>query len=45
MPSFEEVISQVRADFLLNQRDMQIKNFVDELKANYQVIISPSFTQ
>ena len=45
MPSFEEVISQVRVDFLLKQRDLQIKNFVDELKTDYQVIISPRFTQ
>ena len=45
MPSFEEVIPQVRVDFLLKQRDLQIKNFVDELKTDYQVIISPRFTQ
>ena len=45
MPTFEEVISQVKVDFLLKQRDKQIKEFVDELKTDYQVIISPSFTQ
>ena len=45
MPTFEEVISQVKVDFLLKQRDKQIKEFVDDLKTDYQVIISPSFTQ
>ena len=45
MPTFEEVISRVKVDFLLEQRDKQIKEFVDELKTDYQVIISPSFTQ
>ena len=45
MPTFEEVISRVKVDFLLKQRDKQIKEFVDELKTDYQVIISPSFTQ
>ena len=45
MPTFEEVISQVKVDFLLKQRDKQIKEFVEDLKTDYQVIISPSFTQ
>ena len=45
MPSFQEVISQVRIDFLLEQRDSQIKSFVDELKTDYRVVISPRFTQ
>ena len=43
MPSFEEVISQVKVDFLLLQRDKQIKDFIDGLKADYQVVISPNF--
>ena len=45
MPSFQEIISQVRIDFLLEQRDSQIKSFVDELKTDYRVVISPRFTQ
>ena len=43
MPSFEEVISQVKVDFLLLQRDKQVKDFIDGLKADYQVVISPNF--
>ena len=45
MPSFQEIISQVRIDFLLEQRDSQIKSFVDQLKTDYRVVISPKFTQ
>ena len=45
MPSFQEIISQIRIDFLLEQRDSQIKSFVDELKTDYRVVISPRFTQ
>ena len=44
-PSFEEVIPQVKVDFLMRQRDEQVKEFIDELKTDYQVIISPSFRQ
>lgn len=44
-PSFEEVIPQVKVDFLMRQRDEQVKEFIDELKTDYQVVISPSFRQ
>ena len=44
-PSFEEVIPQVKVDFIMRQRDEKVKEFIDELKTDYQVVISPSFRQ
>ncbi|MDA9636908.1 peptidylprolyl isomerase [SAR86 cluster bacterium] len=43
LPEFEEIRPQVKIDYLLEQRDSQIKSYLEELKAKYKVVLNPSF--
>lgn len=43
LPEFEEIRPQVKIDYLLQQRDSQIKDYLEELKSEYKVVLNPSF--
>ena len=42
--SFEEVFNQVLSDFLLKTQEELDKSYLNDLKAEYKIVINPKFT-
>jgi len=42
--SFEEVFNQVLSDFLLKRQEELDKSYLNDLKAEYKIVINPKFT-
>ena len=43
LPTFAEIRPQVKIDYLLEERDAQIKGYLEELKSEYKVVLNPNF--
>ena len=40
-PNINQIIQQIEVDFLLNQKDAALENYLNEIRSEYKIYINP----